>query len=80
MRLLWRQNVADPFIDRFTRLLDAAVDSGEIGPVHTGFSAQMLRQWAFVTRDEAVLGGLGMTAEAALLEIDSIVWEGIRVT
>ncbi len=77
-RLQWQTAVADPFIDRFTELLKDGIAAGEIRPLNTRFVAQLLRQIALVTRDESLISPAGLTAEEALLEVDALVWEGIR--
>jgi AcrR family transcriptional regulator len=77
-RLLWSTTVADPFVDRFVDLLDLAVRAQEVRPLNTRFLAEMLRQIASVVRDEKVLRASGLTAETAMMEIDQLVWAGIR--
>ena len=76
-RLAWR-TIVDTWIDRFVELLDAAVAAGEVRPANTRFLAMVLRQIGLVTRDERVLGLAGLTAEQAVLEVDALVWQGIR--
>lgn len=76
-RLLWK-TIADRWIDRFVQLLDAAIEAGQIRPINTRFLAHVLQQTGFVTRNEPVLQSAGLTAEHAVLEIDSLIWEGIR--
>jgi AcrR family transcriptional regulator len=76
-RLVW-SSIADAFIDRFVALLDSAVEAGQIRPTNTRFLAHVLRQIALVARDESALAPSGLTAEQAVLEIDALIWEGIR--
>jgi AcrR family transcriptional regulator len=76
-RLAYRA-VSDGFIDRFVELLDDAVDAGEIRPMSTLFLAQVFRQMAVVVRDERTLQTSGLTAEQALLEVDRMIWDGLR--
>jgi AcrR family transcriptional regulator len=78
-RMVWSANVADPFIVRFAELLDLAVKAGEIRTVNTGFMAEVLRQIASVLRDEQVLRANGLTVEQGMLEIDLMIWDGIRL-
>ena len=76
-RLAWRTAVTDRFVDRFVELIQTAEDAGEIRPVNSRFLAEVLRQTAYVTRDERVLGATGLSHEEAILEVDSLLWEGI---
>jgi AcrR family transcriptional regulator len=76
-RLAYRA-VSDGFIDRFVELLDDAVDAGEIKPMKTLFLAHVFRQMAVVVRDERTLQTSGLTAEQALLQVDQMIWDGIR--
>lgn len=75
-RTVWR-TIADAFVDRFTELLRPAIDDGAVVSVDPRFLGRLLRQMAFVTRDESALAESGLTAEEALLVVDSIVWDGI---
>jgi AcrR family transcriptional regulator len=77
-RLAWRTTVVDPYIDRFVELVLSAQEAGEVRPVNTRFLGEMLRQVGFVTRDERVLSASGLTAEQAVLEVDRMIWDGIR--
>jgi AcrR family transcriptional regulator len=77
-RMLWSTTVADPFVDRFVDLLNLAVQAQEVRPLNTRFLAEMLRQIASVVRDERVLRASGLTAETAMMEIDQLVWVGVR--
>jgi AcrR family transcriptional regulator len=77
-RLVYRTSLSEPFIDRFRELLDEAVDAGELEPMNTCFLAQALRQIAFLVRDEQVLGACGITADQAMLEVDRMIWNGLR--
>lgn len=76
-RLAWWTGVVERYIDRFVELLDAAEDAGEIRPVNTHLLAEVLRQISVVTRDDNVLRASGLTHEQAVLEIDSLIWEGL---
>jgi AcrR family transcriptional regulator len=71
--------VSNRFIDRFVELLDDAVEAGEIEPANTRFLAHLFQQMAFVVRDEDLLNNSGITASDALIEIDRIIWDGIRL-
>jgi AcrR family transcriptional regulator len=77
-RWLWSTTVADPFVDRFVDLLDLAVQAHEVRPLNTRFLSEMLRMIAFVIRDERVLRASGLTAETAMMEVDELVWRGVR--
>jgi AcrR family transcriptional regulator len=70
--------ISDRFQDRFVELLDDAVQAGEIKSMNTRFLAHVLRQMAFVVRDEQFLSSCGLTAAQALNEIDRIIWDGIN--
>ena len=77
-RLAWRTGVVDRYIDRFVELVQCAEDAGEIRRVNIRLFAEMLSAIGFVTRDERVLRASGLTSEQAVLEVDSLLWEGIR--
>jgi len=77
-RVAYRTSISEPFIDRFSELLDDAVEAGELAPMNTRFLAQVLRQMALVVRDERVLGACGITADQAMLEVDRMIWDGLR--
>jgi len=77
-RLAWRTTVVDPYIDRFVELVQAAEDAGEIRQVNVRILGEVLRGIGFVTRDERVLNASGLTSEQAVLEVDSLVWDGLR--
>ena len=70
----------DRYIDRFIELVTIAQEAGEVRPINSRFFGEMLRQIGFVTRDERVLRETGLTSEQAVLEVDRIVWDGIRVS
>ena len=76
-RLAYRA-LSDGFIDRFVELLDNAVEAGEIRDTNTRFLAHVFRQMAVVIRDERALLDSGLTAEQALLQVDSLIWDGLR--
>ena len=77
-RLAYRTCISEPFIDRFAALFDDAVTAGELEAMNTRFLAQVLRQIAHLVRDEGVLGACGLTADQAMLEVDRMIWDGIR--
>ena len=79
-RLAWRMVVTDRFVDRFADLVQCAEDAGEIRPLNIRFLAEVLRQTAFVTRDERVLREAGLSHEEAVLEADSLLWDGTLVS
>jgi AcrR family transcriptional regulator len=79
-RLVWRTTVVDRYIDRFVELVQSAEDAGEIRQVNTRFLGEVLRQIGFVTRDERVLSASGLTSEQAVLEVDALLWDGMRLT
>jgi AcrR family transcriptional regulator len=77
-RLAWRTQVVDRYIDRFVELVQCAEDAGEIRPVNIRFLAELLRYIGLATRDERVLSTSGLTSEQAVLEVDSLLWDGLR--
>ena len=77
-RRLWTTAIANPFIDRFVNLLDLAVEAHEIRPVNTRFLGEMLRRIAWAMRDEQLLRATGLTVDQGMLELDQIIWSGIR--
>jgi AcrR family transcriptional regulator len=77
-RLAWWTGVVGPYLDRFVELVQLAEDAGEIRPVNIRFLAELLRQISVVTRDEHVLSASGLTHEQAVLEVDSLLWDGVR--
>ena len=77
-RLVWRTTVVDRYIDRFVELVQGAEDAGEVRLVNVRFLGEVLRQIGFVTRDERVLRASGLTSEQAVLEVDALLWEGMR--
>ncbi len=78
-RLAWWTGVVEPYIDRFVELVRAAEEAGEIRPVNSRLLAEVLRQIGTVTRNERVLRDSGLTHEQAVLEVDSLIWDGLRV-
>ena len=68
----------DRFTDRFVQLLNEAVDAGEVCPMNTRFFAHLFQQMAVVVRDEHVLMEDGITADEAMLQVDAMIWDGIR--
>jgi AcrR family transcriptional regulator len=77
-RLAYRTSFSEPFVERFVKLLDDAVDAGELGAFNTRFLGQVLLRIALLVGDEQLLGACGLTAEQAMLEIDHMIWDGIR--
>ena len=77
-RLAWWTGVVEPYLDRFVELVQCAEDAGEIRPVNIRFLAELLRQISVVTRNERVLSASGLTHEQAVLEVDSLLWDGMR--
>jgi len=78
-RLVWRTTVVERYIDRFVELVQGAEDAGEIRQVNFRFLGEVLRQIGFVTRDERVLSASGLTSEQAVLEVDALLWDGMRL-
>ena len=79
-RSWWWTNVSCRFVDRFVELVLLAQEAGEVRPVNTAFLGEMLRVLAPVTADARVLGEAGLSAADATLEVDRIIWEGLRVS
>jgi AcrR family transcriptional regulator len=78
-RLAWWTGVVERYLARFVELVQLAEEAGEIRPVNTRFLGEVLRQIGFVTRDERVLRASGLTSEQAVLAVDSLLWEGLRL-
>ena len=78
-RLAWWTGVVERYIDRFVELVRLAEEAGEIRPVNSRLLAEVLRQIGSVTRNDEVLRASGLTHERAVLEIDSLIWEGLRL-
>jgi hypothetical protein len=76
-RLAWWTTVAARYIDRFVELVSVAEEAGEIRPANTCLLAEVLRQISAVTRNDAALRAAGLTHEQAVLEIVSLIWEGL---
>jgi AcrR family transcriptional regulator len=79
-RLVWWSGVVEPYLGRFVELVHLAEEAGEVRPVNARFFAEVLRGISFVTRSERVLQATGLTHEQAVLEVDSLLWDGIRLT
>jgi AcrR family transcriptional regulator len=77
-RLAWWTGVVERYIDRFVELVRLAEEADEIRAVNSRLLAEVLRQIGAVTRNDEVLRASGLTHEQAVLEIDSLVWEGLR--
>jgi AcrR family transcriptional regulator len=78
-RQTWR-TISDRFIDRFSELVTEAAEAGEIRHVNPTFLVGMLRYVAMAVRDEDLLERAGLTAREALLEMDTIIWDGVSRT
>jgi AcrR family transcriptional regulator len=78
-RQTWR-TISDGFIDRFSELVSEAAEAGEIRHVNPTFLVGMLRYVAMAVRDEDLLDRAGLTAREALMEMDTIIWDGVRRT
>lgn len=78
-RLTWWDSIVERYLERFIELVQIAEDAGEIRPVNIRFLAEVLRQISVVTRNERVLSATGLTHEQAVLEVDSLLWEGVAV-
>jgi len=76
-RLAYR-TISDRFVARFSELIDEAGQEGEIRPVNARFMAGLFRHIAAAVRDEDLLDSAGLSAAEALLEIDKIIWDGLR--
>lgn len=72
------QTISDRFVARFVGLLDVAVEAGEMKPMNTRFLGHLLRQINRVIRDEHVLRDSGLTSEEAGLQVDRLLWDGLR--
>jgi AcrR family transcriptional regulator len=71
--------ISDGFINRFADLLNEGIEADEIRPHNTRFIAHIFRQMALVIRDEQLLINCGLTHTQALLEVENIIWDGIRI-
>jgi AcrR family transcriptional regulator len=78
-RLAWWDSIVERYLERFIELVQIAEDAGEIRPVNVRFLAEVLRQISVVTRNERVLIAAGLTHEQAVLEVDSLLWEGVAI-
>ncbi len=74
------KSISDRFVDRFAELIDEAAAAGEIRPVNARFMAGMFRYIAAAIRDEDLLEAAGLTAGEALLEVDTVIWGGLRLS
>lgn len=79
-RLAWWTGVVERYLDRFVELVQLAEDAGEVRPVNIRFLAEVLRGISVVTRSERVLSATGLSHEQAVLEVDSLIWDGMRPT
>jgi AcrR family transcriptional regulator len=77
-RMVWWTGVVERYIDRFMELVESAEEAGEIRPINAYLLAEVLRQIGSVTRNDRTLRAAGLTHEQAVLEIDSLIWEGLR--
>jgi AcrR family transcriptional regulator len=71
-------SISDAFINRFADLLTEAIEADEVRPLNTRFLAHVLRQIALVIRDEQLLSDCGLSHTQALLEVERVIWDGIR--
>jgi AcrR family transcriptional regulator len=78
-RLAWWTGVVERYLNRFVELVRLAEAAGEVRPVNIRFLAEVLRGISFVTRSERVLSATGLTHEQAVLEVDSLLWDGMRL-
>jgi AcrR family transcriptional regulator len=78
-RLAWWDSIVERYLERFVELVRIAEGAGEIRPVNIRFLAEVLRQISVVTRSERVLSATGLTHEQAVLEVDSLLWEGVAI-
>jgi AcrR family transcriptional regulator len=72
------QAISDRFVARFVDLLDNAVEAGEMKPMNTQFLGHLLRQINRVIRDQNALRDSGLTSGQAALQVDQLVWDGLR--
>lgn len=79
-RLAWVVGVADRYVERFVDLLQLAGEAGEIRRMNYRVLAEFLRQAGYVARDERVLRATGLSTEEVMLEMDSLLWDGLRAT
>ena len=77
-RLAWWTLVVERYIERFVELVEVAEEAGDIRSVNTRLLAEVLRQIGTVTRDDRVLNASGLTHEQAVLEVDALIWDGLR--
>jgi AcrR family transcriptional regulator len=70
--------VSDAFVNRFAGLVEQAMHAGEIHEVNARFMAGLFRHMAAAIRDEDLLEAADLTASEALLQIDAIIWRGLR--
>jgi AcrR family transcriptional regulator len=72
------QAISDRFVARLVGMLDDAIEAGEMKPMNTRFLGHLLRQINRVIRDEHVLRDSGLTSGQAALQVDDILWDGLR--
>ncbi len=72
------QVISDDFVDRVTALLEEAARVGELRPLNPRFIAGLLRYVAAAVRDEPLLDAAGMNAGEAILDIEKLLWQGLR--
>jgi AcrR family transcriptional regulator len=77
-RRAYRETISDRFIERFSALLEEAARAGEIRQLNVRFAVGMFRYIAFAVRDEDLLAAAGLSAREALLEVDTMIWDGIQ--
>lgn len=72
------QAISDRFVARFVDLLNDAVEAGEMQPMNTRFLGHVLRQVNRVIRDEHALRDSGITSGEAAMQVDRLIWDGLR--
>lgn len=72
------QVISDDFVDHVAALLEDAARVGELRPLNPRFVAGLLRYVAGAVRDEPLLDAAGMDAGEAILDIEKILWQGLR--
>jgi AcrR family transcriptional regulator len=71
------RGVSDRFVERFAGLLEEAAAAGEVRPLNAVLLVGLLTDVARTVRDEDLLARAGLTAREALLEVDTVIWEGV---
>jgi AcrR family transcriptional regulator len=71
-------SVADEFSNRFASLLGSAADDGEIHTQSACFLARVFQELQHLSCDNAFIESCGLSSDTALIEVDSLIWNGIR--